>query len=86
MIKGKNGFSGIFKIMLREKVLGKMIKKEVKGKRSEVEKDGGKSLIDNNLLLDLIFFLIRDLDDFFVFIVDLDDMLFNFGEFLEGSV
>lgn len=72
--------------MFGEKVLGKMVKKEVKGKRSEVEKDGGKSLIDNNLLLDLIFFLIRDLDDFFVFIVDLDDMLFNFGEFLEGSV
>lgn len=84
--KGKNGFSGISKTMLREKVSGKMTKKEAKGKRSEVEKDGGKSLIDNNLLSDLTFLSTRDLDDFSAPTVDLDDMLFNSGELLEGSV
>ena len=86
MTKGKNGFSGISKTMLREKVSGKMTKKEAKGKRSEVEKDGGKSLIDNNLLSDLTFLSTRDLDDFSAPTVDLDDMLFNSGELLEGSV
>lgn len=84
--KGKNGFSGISKTMLEEKVSGKMAKKEAKGKRSEVAKDGGKSLIDNNLLSDLTFLSTRDLDDFFAPTVDLDDMLFNSGELLEGSV
>ncbi|CAH3121307.1 unnamed protein product [Pocillopora meandrina] len=84
--KGKNGFSGISKTMLGEKVSGKMAKKEAKGKRSEVEKDGGKSLIDNNLLSDLTFLSTRDLDDFSAPTVDLDDMLFNSGELLEGSV
>ena len=84
--KGKNGFSGISKTMLEEKVSGKMAKKEAKGKRSEVEKDGGKSLIDNNLLSDLTFLSTRDLDDFSAPTVDLDDMLFNSGELLEGCV
>ena len=86
MTKGKNGFSGISKTMLGEKASEKTAKKEAKGERSEVEKDGGKSLIYNNLLSDLTFLSTRDLDDFSAPTVDLDDMLFNSGELLEGSV
>lgn len=84
--KGKNGFSGISKTMHEEKVSGKKEKKEAKGKRGEVEKHGGKSFIDNNLLSDLAFLSTRDLDDFSAPDVDLDDMLFNSCESLERSV
>ena len=84
--KGKNGFSGISKTMHEEKVSGKKEKKEAKGKRGEVEKHGGKSFIDNNLLSDLAFLSTRDLDDFSAPAVDLDDMLFNSCESLERSV